>query len=101
MRFRKKIIPIKGIKIFIEENNKEIARAFIYFLKNDLEKQKFGYLEDVFVNEEFRNKGLGTKIIKKIISEAKKNKCYKIVATSRFKRENVHNFYQKLGFKKF
>jgi len=26
--------------LFIEENDKEIARAFIYFLKNDLKKNK-------------------------------------------------------------
>jgi len=56
-------------------------------------------LEDVFVDENLRGRGLGMQIINAIIKEAKRNKCYKIVATSRHSRPKVHRLYEKLGFK--
>ena len=37
----------------------------------------------------------------KIIAEAKKLNCYKIVATSRYERTGVHKLYEKLGFENF
>jgi hypothetical protein len=39
--------------------------------------------------------------VKRAIELARKLNCYKIIATSRFGRENIHEWYQKLGFKKF
>ncbi len=56
-------------------------------------------MEDVFVDKKLRGQGIGTILVKKIIAEAKKNKCYKLIATSRHKRPRVHAFYEKLGFK--
>lgn len=70
-------------------------------MNNNLKKGPFGLLEDVFVDEELRGQGIGTKIINDVIAQAKKIGCYKIVATSRFERENVHKLYEKLGFEKF
>lgn len=89
----------KGIKFVIEKNRKEIGRAYLYLMKNDLHKQSFGLMEDVFIDESSRNKGYATKIIGEIIKEAKKQDCYKLIATSRYQREKVHKLYKKLGFK--
>ncbi len=86
-------------KIIVKKNNKNIARLFLYFLKNDLQENSFPFIEDVFVNEEFRGQGIATNLIKKAISLAKKEKCYKIICTSRFSKEKVHKLYGDLGFK--
>jgi len=96
-----KKISGKGFKILILEKNKEIARAFLYILTNDLHKKPFGLVEDVFVKENYRNKGYGAKIMKVLIKEAKKNGCYKLICTSRFSRPKTHRFYKKLGFEKY
>jgi len=53
------------------------------------------------VEEDFRGKGIGTKIINEVIELAKKNKCYKIVATSRHERPKVHALYERFGFENF
>jgi len=90
----------KELKILILEKNKEIARVFLYILTNDLHKEPFGLVEDVFVKENYRDKGYGTKIMKVLIEEAKKSGCYKLICTSRFSRPKVHRFYKKLGFEK-
>lgn len=99
MEFKKEIKECKGIKLYLEKDGKEIARATLYVLSNDLHEEPFGLLEDVMVDEELRGQGIGTEIVKKIIEEAKNQKCYKLVATSRHSREKVHELYERLGFK--
>lgn len=100
-KINKKTVEASGIKFFIESDNKEIARAYLYIMKNDLKKEPFGFLEDLFVDEDFRGQGLGTELLEKVINGAKEAGCYKLVATSRHERENVHKMYEKVGFKNF
>lgn len=97
----KKIIKkdIYGVKIILEDKGKTIGRAFLYIMKNGLHKRPFGYLEDVFVEEEYRRQGFGAKLTKLAILEAKKRKCYKLIATSRTSRRKLHKFYHRWGFK--
>jgi GNAT superfamily N-acetyltransferase len=90
-----------GIKLSIIENGKEIGRCYIYIIKNDLHKEPYALLEDVYVDENYRGKGIGTELVKRAIELAKNLGCYKIIATSRFERNNVHEWYEKLGFKKW
>jgi len=99
MFMKKQKINAEGIKFSIKKDNKEVARAYLYLMKNDLHKQPFGLMEDVFIDESLRGKGHGTKIIKEIIKEAKKQNCYKLIATSRYPRDKVHKLYKKLGFR--
>jgi len=98
MNFKNKEIEGKGIKIFLELDGKEIARGYLYLIKNDLHQEPYGFMEDVFVEEKFRGKGYGAKIVKALIEEAKKRGCYKLLGTSRHGREKVHQFYKSLGF---
>jgi GNAT superfamily N-acetyltransferase len=80
---------------------KIIGRAFLFLIYNDLHSKPYGLLEDVFVEEEYRGKGIGKELVKKVIEKAKELGCYKLIATSRFGRENVHQLYENLGFKKW
>lgn len=99
MEIQKKEVDARGIKFFIEKEGREIARAYLYIMKNDLHEKPFGLMEDVYVDEEYRNMGYGVKVIKELIEEAKQNGCYKLIATSRHSRANVHDLYKRIGFK--
>lgn len=100
MKIKKKTKNSKIIKFFVEdESGKEIGRASLCLIFNDLHKEPYGLLEDVFVDESLRAQGIGTELTNKVIAEAKAQKCYKLIATSRFEREKVHKLYEKLGFK--
>lgn len=90
-----------AIKITAKEDNKILGRAYLYIMFNSLHEEPFGFLEDVFVHEESRGKGVGTKLVEEIIAEAKKQNCYKIICTSRYGNEKVHALYEKLGFKDY
>jgi GNAT superfamily N-acetyltransferase len=100
MDINQRKISAKGIKFSITKDKTQIARAFLYIMHNDLHKEPFGLMEDVYVEESYRGKGLGTKIVKQLIKAAQKEGCYKLIATSRYNRPKVHKLYTKLGFKK-
>ncbi len=88
-----------AVKVTAQENGKVLGHAFLYMMFNDLHKEPFGFLEDVFVNEGSRGGGLGTKLVLAAIEEAKKQNCYKLICTSRHGKDEVHKWYTKLGFK--
>ena len=88
---------VYGVKISYQEGGREVGRAFLYILKNDLHKKPFGFLEDVFVNEKYRGHGLGSKLVLAAVAEAKKRKCYKLIATSRVSKPELRKFYKKFG----
>ncbi len=99
MEIRKRTIKVKGIRFYREVDGKEVGRAFLYILINNLHEEPFGYLEDVYVDKNFRKKGICTELLNEVIEEAKKRGCYKMIATSRHSRKNVHKLYERLGFK--
>jgi len=82
-------------------DGKRVGRTFLFIIYNDLHQKPYGLLEDVFVEEEYRGRGIGKELVKQVIKKAKEIGCYKLIATSRFERENVHRLYENLGFKKW
>jgi GNAT superfamily N-acetyltransferase len=89
---------VEGIRLSIQRDGDEIGRAFLYLMHNDLHKEPFGLLEDVFVEENARSSGIGTQLVKEVIRIAQEKGCYKLIATSRHTRPKVHELYKRLGF---
>lgn len=84
----------------VEREGKEVGRAYLYLIRNDLREAPYGLLEDVFVDESYRGQGIGTELTNAVIVKAKEIGCYKLLATSRMERPQVHALYEKLGFQK-
>ncbi len=82
------------------EDGQEMGIAILYVLTNPNRGKKYGLLADVRVEPEFRGGGLGTELVNKVIELAKEEGCYKLLADSRFSREKIHAWYEKLGFVK-
>ncbi len=89
-----------SIYISIWDKNKKVAWSYVYVLTNELHDEPFGLLENVYVEEDYRGSGIGTKIVKESISAAKKAGCYKLIGTSRTPKKKLHKFYEGLGFTK-
>lgn len=101
MNINSKEISINGVKYFIEQEGREIARAYLYILNNDLHVRPFGFMEDVNVEDEFQGIGIGTGLVNRIIEEAKKRDCYKLICTSRDENTDVHRLYETIGFRNY
>lgn len=85
----------------VEREGKEVGRAYLYLIRNDLREAPYGFMEDVFVDESCRGEGIGTELTNAVIAKAKEVGCYKLLATSRMERPQVHALYEKLGFIKW
>ena len=94
-------IESSGLRFAVHEDDKEVAHAWLYLIRNDLHKRPFGLLEDLYVEETSRGKGLATELLAKVIARAKALSCYKLIATSRHERETVHTLYTNAGFTKW
>jgi GNAT superfamily N-acetyltransferase len=98
---KEKILSSNYYKFEYIIEGKIIGRAFLFLIYNDLHPKPYGLLEDVFVEEKYRGRGIGKELVKRVIEKARELGCYKLIATSRFERENVHQLYENLGFKKW
>ncbi len=87
-----------GLRFSRVEDGKEVGRAFLYILRNDLHDAPFGLIEDVHVDTQWRGRGVGTALVRELIEAAKQYRCHKIIATSRLSRPEVHVWYESLGF---
>ena len=99
MRIERREVNETGIRFSVMQEDREVGRAYLYFLRNDLHEQPFGLMEDVFINESQRGNGVGSRLVERIIEEAKTRGCYKLICTSRSEKLKVHGLYEKLGFK--
>jgi GNAT superfamily N-acetyltransferase len=98
LNFEKRNVEAKGIRISVMDNEDEVGRGYIYLMYNDLHDQPFALMEDVYVDECCRGKGIGSELVKQVVELAKEENCYKIIATSRTSRPQVHELYRRLGF---
>jgi GNAT superfamily N-acetyltransferase len=89
---------VYGIKISAQEDGKVLGWALLYIIINERHNEPYAFLENVYIEEEYRVRGLGTQLVQAAIEEAKNRNCYKIIGTSRKFKEGVHKFYEKNGF---
>lgn len=90
-------IIFKNSIIFImEENNNIIGSSTLIIEQKFIHKlSKYGYIEDVVINEKYRGKGYGQKLIKHLVDFCKKNNFYKITLTC---NKKLIPFYKKNNF---
>lgn len=85
-------MPAKwGRKAIITDGNGVVALD----IEND--QPHVGYIHDLVVDESKRKKGIGTKLLKKIIEVAEQNGCNKVVLWC----EPIvwlHEWYERMGF---
>jgi GNAT superfamily N-acetyltransferase len=88
----------KSIKWSLSDGEKEIGRAWLALIKNDLHTEPYGLLEDVWVDPDHRGQGHATTLVQAVIERAKQEGCHKLIANSRLERIKVHELYKHLGF---
>jgi len=96
--FSKYIDKIKSKVFIIKDNtsNKIIATATALIENKFIHKlSSVCHIEDVVVDSEYRNKGLGKKLINHCVEYAKSKGCYKIILNC--SEKNIQ-FYEKCGF---
>jgi len=86
---------------FVAVSDGKIAGTASILLFPSLQRGRpWGLIDNVVVGKDYRQKGVGRKLIEAAVKFAKGKDCYKIILTARFARTGAHEFWQKLGFKK-
>lgn len=67
------------IKFHENDEKGQRGRASIVVVPNELHKEPYALLEDVFVREDVRGSGLSTRLVQACIDEARRLGCYKII----------------------
>jgi GNAT superfamily N-acetyltransferase len=89
-----------GFRVSVEKNGKDVGHAYLYIMNNDIHSRPFGFVEDVFIDDVCRGSGLGKELMNKIVELAKEKNCYKMIFTSRYGKDKLHDYYENQGFTK-
>jgi glucosamine-phosphate N-acetyltransferase len=83
--------------VVIGSNQEVLGFGSVIYEKN-IRSGIRGHIEDIVVRKDYHGQGIGSKIVKNIISNSKKQGCYKLVLQC---EDNNIEFYKKLGFDSF
>jgi len=97
----REIIEMSSNRLFVAReliDNKIVGMLTLVVYRIPVWKK--GWIEDLVVDKDYRNKGIGTKLIKHAVKNAKTIGVSSLNFTSRPQREYANRLYLKLGFKK-
>jgi GNAT superfamily N-acetyltransferase len=89
-------------KLFIAAAAGEILGVFAMAVLDNLGHlgAPSALVEDVVVRKDWRQRGIGTEMMRFALSRAREKGCYKLALSSNKNREEAHRFYENLGFQK-
>jgi glucosamine-phosphate N-acetyltransferase len=68
-------------------------------LKDDLWPEgRVAYVDELVVDDKYRNKGIGSQLLERLVATAQQKSCCRIELTSAFYRKDSHRFYERHGF---
>jgi len=80
---------------------KTIGSVNLVEILNYSSLKRYGIVEDLVVDNDFRRIGIATMLMNSLVNVADRIGLYWIIANSRFERKHVHSFYESLGFEKY
>ncbi len=88
-------------ELFCAVLEEEIIGFCAYAIVNNLWQEGYiSYIYAMVIDQRFRGKGFGTRLITEAIDRSKAQGMKRVELDSGFQREKAHEFYIKLGFEK-
>ena len=81
------------------DNGKVVSTCYAVYIPN-LTRGNRGicFIENVVTDQEYRKRGLASKVIDMAVEFAKEHHCYKAILQSGITRNEAHQFYENKGF---
>lgn len=92
-----RICSDSNIILMVVKDDRDIVGMASLYLLPKIGKIN-GLVEDVIVDESYRGQGLGEKLMRLLLAEAKRAGVQSVSLTSRSHRAAAHKLYEKLGF---
>ena len=99
-RIIKDVFEKKRIRLLLafDSHQKEaVGYALYFFTYSSFLARPVLYLEDIYVREAFRGKGIGRKLFLECVREASRNKCGRMEWSVLTWNKNAIRFYEKAG----
>lgn len=86
--------------VFVSEENNELTGYIVGHVKERSPRvlDKEGHIDDWFVSKNWRHKGIGRQLYKKLLEEFKKHNCNRLGLLTNIRNKPTIDFYHKLGF---
>ncbi|MBW4687940.1 MAG: GNAT family N-acetyltransferase [Komarekiella atlantica HA4396-MV6] len=96
------ILSDRKINCFVADLGRKLIASCILVIVPNLTRgaRPYGLIENVITHADYRRQGVGTRLIKHALQSAWNQNCYKVMLLSGSQRQEVHQFYEKNGFKK-
>jgi len=89
-------------RIFVaEENSLLIGFVTVSFRRVVRYSKPIAELDELFVKEEVRKRGVGKLLLEAVIKESKKRDCYRLYIESAYAHTTAHLFYKNHGFTEY
>lgn len=90
--------PNRHIIVLCEKDNQVVGTGSLLIEpKLTYNISYLGHIENIFVDEKYRNKGIGKQIVEYLVNYAREKLCYRIDLAC---EDKLINFYNELGFNK-
>lgn len=95
----KKVLHSKSNFIYIAEDKGKIIGFITFSIRLVVRYPKpIAELDELYVCLDYRQKGIGKKLMGKVIAKAKQKNCYRFYIESHYKHEAAQKLYENLGF---
>jgi ribosomal protein S18 acetylase RimI-like enzyme len=98
--FNQKINSENDTFFCVESESKVIGFLAFSVQYNFSRQGKYGFIGEFIIDKGYRDKGIGTDLLNKVIEYAKDKGCSSIELTSSLYRTGAHEFFLKSGFEK-
>lgn len=90
------------LRYYLAEVNSAVASTCTMTLIPNFTRgmQPYGVIENVVTAPEFRQQGIGTRVLRHALQEAWAEGCYKVMLSTGSKREETLRFYENAGFRR-
>ncbi len=95
------LVPLRGrlktILLVAEEGDRVVG--FVWGNLITYGFFRYGVIEELFVKEEFRNRGIGRSLVREILNRFKRLKAEAVFVTTDPENKKAVDLYEKIGFK--
>lgn len=94
-----KVLESENNYILVVEEKEKLVAFITFSIRNVIRYPRpIAELDELFVDENYRQHGLGKQLMEEVENLAREKNCYRVYIESQYRFKGAHAFYEKLGY---